>query len=542
MRPPKKLAGFVFLGALCLFGNVCGFSKTPAETAPRPATGDALVTASIGEPTNLIPFFAADSASADISRLIFNGLVKYDKDLKLVGDLASNWEVKEHGLVIIFHLRKNVLWQDGAPFTAGDVEFTFWKLMDPSTPTPYGGDFEKVKSLKVLDPYTVEVTYKEPFSPGLASWSMGMLPRHLLAKENLMKTAFSRHPVGTGPYILKKWKTGEVLELVSNKNYFESRPFIDRYFYRIIPDQATAFLELQTQNLDMAELTPLQYKKETDTAFFRKRYQKFRFPNVGYTYIGYNLENPIFKDKKVRKAIGLAINKNEIMDVTLLGLGKVSTGPFLPGAWAYNPEVKESVFDPETAKRLLAEAGWKDTNGDGWLDKNANRFSFTILTNQGNDQRKMACEVIQKRLAEVGIEMKIQMVEWGTFLKEFIDKKRFEAVLLAWQLSYDPDIFDIFHSSKSRPGEFNFVSYKNEEVDRLLEEGRRIFPEEERAKIYHRIHEILSDDEPYTFLYVAESLPIVHKRFHGVEVAPAGIGYNFIRWFVPEDEQRYKFK
>jgi len=542
MRPPKKLAGFVFLGALCLFGNVCGFSETIAETAPRPATGDALVTASIGEPTNLIPFFAADSASADISRLIFNGLVKYGKDLKLVGDLASSWDIRENGLVIVFHLKKNVLWQDGAPFTADDVEFTFQKLMDPSTPTPYGGDFEKVKSLKVLDPYTVEVTYQEPFSPGLASWSMGVVPKHLLAKENLMKTAFSRHPVGTGPYILKKWKTGEILELVSNKNYFEGRPFIDRYFYRIIPDQATTFLELQTENLDMAGLTPLQYKKETDTTFFRKRYQKFKFPSFGYTYIGYNLENPLFKDKKVRKAIGLAINKNEIIDVTLLGLGKVSTGPFLPGTWAYNPEVKESAFDPETAKKLLAEAGWKDTNGDGWLDKNANKFSFTILTNQGNDQRKMACEVIQKRLGDVGIEMKIQMVEWGTFLKEFIDKKRFEAVLLAWQLSYDPDIFDIFHSSKSKPGEFDFVSYKNEEVDRLLEEGRRIFPEEERAKIYHRIHEILSDDEPYTFLYVAESLPIVHKRFHGVEVAPAGIGYNFIRWFVPEDEQRYKFK
>ncbi len=507
-----------------------------------PVAGDAFVTASIGEPTNLIPFFASDSASATISRLIFNGLVKYDKDLKLVGDLATDWEVKNAGINIIFHLRKNVFWQDGAPFTADDVEFTFNKLTDPNTPSPYGGDFEKVKSLKVLDPYTVEVTYKEPFSPGLASWSMGIVPKHILLNENLLTTEFARKPIGTGPYILKSWKTGQALELFSNRDYFEGRPHIDRYLYRIIPDQATIFLELQTGNLDLVGLTPLQYQRQTETAYFKTNYTKYRYPSFGYTYIGYNLENPLFSDVRVRKAIGTAINKREIIDVTLMGLGRVSTGPFLPGTWAYNESVKESVFDPERAKALLSEAGWNDTNGDGILDKDGMKFSFTILTNQGSDERKMACEMVQKRLKDIGIEMKIQVVEWSTFLKEFIDKKRFEAVLLAWQLSPDPDIHDIFHSSKTSPGSFNFVSYKNGEVDRLLEEGRRLFSEKERAAVYHRVHEILSQEEPYTFLYVAEALPILHKRFKGVELAPAGIGHNFIHWFVPTSEQKYKFR
>jgi peptide/nickel transport system substrate-binding protein len=242
----------------------------------------------------------------------------------------------------------------------------------------------------------------------------------------------------------------------------------------------------------------------------------------------------------VRKALGLAINKKEIIEVTLLGLGRVSTGPFLPGTWAYNEAVKESVFDAGLSARLLREAGWADTNGDGWLDKDGRKFSFTILTNQGNDQRKMACEMIQKRMKDIGIEMKIQIVEWSTFLKEFIDKKRFEAVCLAWQLSRDPDIFDMFHSSKTAPGEFNFVSFRNEEADRLLEEGRRLFPEKERAGIYHRLHEILSEEEPYTFLYVPDALPVVHKRFRNVELGAAGIGHNFIKWFVPEEEQRYR--
>ena len=500
---------------------------------------DAFVTASIAEPANLLPLFASDTASAQVSGLIFNGLVKYDKDLKLVGDLASDWQVRGDGQQITFYLRRDVLWQDGVAFSAEDVEFTFKSLTDPAIPTPYGGDFEKIKSVTVRDPYTVEVLYKEPFSPGLASWAMGILPKHLLQNENLMNTDFSRHPVGTGPYILKKWKAGETIELAANPRYFEGAPGLDRYVLRIIPDQATAFLELQNEGLDFAGLSPLQFKKQTDTGFFKSAYRKYKIPSFGYVYIGYNLSKPLFSDPKVRRAVGLAINKCEIIDVTLLGQGRVATGPFLPGTWAYNDNVKESVFDPDEARRLLGEAGWHDTDGDGLLDKNGKKFSFVILTNQGNDERKMACEMIQKRLRDIGIKMDIHVVEWRTFLKEFIDKRKFDAVLLAWQLSRDPDIFDIFHSSKKSPGQFNFVSYQNPEVDRLLEEGRRLFPEEERAKIYKRVHEIISQDEPYTFLYVPESLVAVHARFEGLEPSPAGLTHNFIRWRVPKGSEKY---
>ena len=526
VSPPILLAGIFFLGLTYA-------SDTPVD-------GDAFVTSSISEPSNLIPFLATDSASHEITALIFNGLVKYDENLKIVGDLAENWEIKEDGLRLIFHLRRNVRWQDGQPFTAEDVKFTYEKLTDPAIPTPYGGDYEKVKSVSVSDPYTVEVLYKEPFSPGLASWSVGIVPKHLLEKENLLKTDFIRHPVGTGPYILKKWDTGQSLELRANLDYFEGRPHLERYVYRVIPDQTTNFLELETGGVDMAMLTPLQYQKESDTPFFKKNYQKFRYPSFGYTYLGYNLNHPFFSDKRVRQAIGLAINKKEIIDSVLMGLGKVSTGPFLPGTWAYNPQVKETIFDPAKARELLKEAGFAAKNSGGILERGGKKFSFTVLTNQGNDQRKMACEIIQKRLREVGIEMKIQSVEWGTFLKEFVDKKNFDAVMLAWQLSRDPDVYDIFHSSKSKPGEFNFISYKNPEVDRLLEEGRRVFPEEERAKIYRRVHEILSEEEPYTFLYVPEALPIVHRRFREVRQAPIGIGHNFIHWFVPKNERKYK--
>lgn len=534
-----KLTPSILLMGCLLAGTA---QNTFSNNASSELSGDAFVTSSIGEPSNLIPFLATDSASAEISHLIFNGLLKYDKNIQLTGDLAESWEVTDSGLRVMFHLRKGVRWQDGALFTARDVKFTYEKLVDPATPTPYGGDFEKVKSLTILDDYTVEVIYKEPFSPGLASWTIGIVPQHLLNKEDFTKTGFSRNPVGTGPYRLRKWVSGERIDLSANKDYFEGEPALLRYVYRIIPDQATNFLELQTGGLDLSALTPLQFHRQTETPFFKKEYKKISYPSFSYAYIGYNLEDPFFSDVRVRRAIGMAIDKEEIIDVTLMGLGRVSTGPFLPGSWAYNPDVRVSEFDPASARRLLEEVGWKDTDGDGVLEKDGRLFSFTLITNQGNDQRKMACEIVQNRLKSVGIEVKIQVVEWGTFLREFIDKKRFQAVLLAWQMSRDPDVYDIFHSSKSGPGEFNFVSYRNAEADTLLDQGRRIFGEEERAAIYRKLHARIAEDEPYTFLYVPDATLALHRRFQNVEETPTGIGHNFIQWAVEPDERKYSVR
>ncbi|MBU1007069.1 MAG: peptide-binding protein, partial [Candidatus Omnitrophica bacterium] len=417
--------------------------------------------------------------------------------------------------------------------------FTYKSLIDPDVRTPYSGDFKMVESLEALDDYTIRAVYKEPFSPGLASWGMNIMPRHLLEGKDLNTADFAREPVGTGPYKFKLWKTGERIELVSNHDYFEGRPCIDRYVYRIIPDQATMFLELRAEGVDYISLSPLQFKRQTDTKFFRENFQKFNFPSFGYTYMGYNLNDPKFKDLKVRQAINYAIDKDEIIRGVLLGMGRVATGPFIPESWAYNEEVKPAEYDPEKAKELLSEAGWRDENGDGVLEKDGTEFSFTLITNQGNEQRRMSAEIIQRRLKEVGINVKIKVIEWSAFVSEFIDKRRFDAILLGWNLSMDPDMYDIWHSSKTREGEFNFVGYVNPEVDGLLIEGRRTFDREERKKIYHRIHEILYEEQPYLFLYVPDALPVIHERFKGIEVSPAGIGYNFIKWYVPKARQKY---
>lgn len=501
--------------------------------------GDAIVVGAIADARTLIPVLASDSASGDICGMVFNGLVKYDKDIKLIGDLAKSWEIKDDGLTIIFHLRKNVFWHDGFPFTAQDVEFTYKKLIDPNVRTPYGGDFERVKSLEVIDDYTVQVTYKEPFAPGLSSWGMYIMPKHILANEDLQNSAFSRKPVGTGPYKFKSWRPQEKIELESNHNYFEKHPFIDRYIYRVIPDEATIFLELQTQGLDLSGLSPLQYTRQTNTAFFKKKYQKFSLPSFSYTYLGYNLNNPKFQDKRVRQALNYAVDKQEIINIALLGLGRIATGPFIPDSWAYNDKVVSFSFDPEKARELLQDAGWRDTNADGWLDKEGRDFEFTILTNQGNDERIKVAQIIQRRLKDIGIKVKINVVEWSVFLTEFIEKRNFETVILGWGLGREPDNYDIWHSSKTKAGEFNFIGYKNEEVDKLLVEARRTFDQEKRRAYYHRVHEILYDEQPYMFLYVPDSLTVLHSRFWGIKPAPIGIGYNFIDWWVPKREQKY---
>lgn len=503
------------------------------------SAGDTFVTASSAEPSNLIPILATDSASHDAADRIFNGLVKYNPKLELVGDLAESWDTLDEGRTIVFHLRKNVRWQDGAPFTSADVAFTFAKLTDPDLPTPYGGDFEKVARVETPDAHTVRVIYKEAFSPGLASWGMSILPKHLLEHENLMSTRFARSPVGTGPYKFGRWISGDRVELYANPDYYEGRPKIDRIVIRVVPDEATVFLELHQESIDSTALTPLQFARLTDSDFFKKKYSKNRYPSFGYTFAAFNLKSPLFSDTRVRQALDLAVNRQEIIDGVLLGYGRPVTGPFSPDSWAYNPDVPPGAFDPEEARRLLDAAGWRDTDGDGVREKDGRPFEFTIVTNQGVVQRQMIAEILQRRFAEVGVRMRIKIIEWSSFLKDVVDARKFDMVLLSWGLSRDPDPYDIWHSSKTKTGEFNFVEYSNPEADRLILEGRQSFDQNVRQKAYRRIHEIIAADRPYLFLYVADALPVVHTRFRNVDVTPIGLGYRFIDWDVPAAERKY---
>jgi len=532
----------IFIGCFCLSG--CSeqqperaVAKTVSKPDSPPVFGDAVVEGTIGEASSLIPILASDAASHSVAGQIYNGLVKYDKNLNLVGDLASSFQVSNDGLAITFHLRKGVLWHDGKPFTSRDVIYTYRVIIDPKTPTAYADDFKQVKNLSAPDDYTVVATYAAPFAPALASWGTSVLPAHLLEGKDITKSPLSRNPVGTGPYRFKEWIGGQKIVLEANKDYFEGRPYIDRYIYRIIPDTSTMYMELKAGGVDLMNLTPVQYARQTVSQRFTSQFSKFRYPSSGYLYMGYNLRHPLFTDKRVRQAITAAINKDELIHGVLFGMGQRSHGPIVPGRWAYNPDTKDIPYNPGHAVELLESAGWREKNSEGIRTKNGKPFQFTILTNQGNQQRLLTAQIVQQRLKTVGIDVKIRIVEWATFLKEHIDKGNFEVVMLAWNISQDPDMYDIWHSSKTKPGELNFIGYNNREVDRLLLEGRSTFDLEKRKQAYFRIQEILADEQPYTFLYVPDALPVVNARIRGIEPAPAGIGHNQIRWFVPKNEQ-----
>jgi peptide/nickel transport system substrate-binding protein len=292
------------------------------------------------------------------------------------------------------------------------------------------------------------------------------------------------------------------------------------------------FLELKAGNLDMMGLSPQQFLFQTKGQFWEHNFNKYKYLSFSYTYLGYNLEHPLFKNVKVRQALAHAINKEEIVKGVLLGQGVPTIGPYKPGTWVYNKKIRDYSYNPELAKKMLAEEGWVDHDGDGIIDKDGRPFAFTILTNQGNDLRVKAATIIQYRLGKIGIKVKIRTVEWATFIQEFVHKRRFEALILGWNVVQDPDIYDVWHSSRAISGGLNFIGYKNKEVDDLLEKGRRTFDQEKRKAIYDRLQQILHRDQPYCFLYVPMSLPIVNSRFQGIESAPAGITHNFIRWWV----------
>ncbi|MFP4466582.1 MAG: peptide-binding protein [Candidatus Goldiibacteriota bacterium] len=527
--------GLFFLSAGC--SRDSGYS-IPDEYEDKPFYGGMLIDSSIGEPSILNPVLASDSSSSDITELIFNGLVKFDKNLKLTGDLAESWEIKDDGKLIVFHLKKGVKWHDGADFTAEDVKFTYEKYMDPGVKTAYRSLFEPVSRVVVKDDYTLEVYYEKPFAPALQYWGASIIPRHILHDKDFNSAEFNRNPVGTGPYVFKKWLTARQIELEANENYFDGKPYISRYIYRIIPDQSVQFMELASGSVDMMSLNSDLYFSRADTPEFKKKFNKFKIPAFTYVYIGYNNENPLFADKKVRQALSYAVNRKEIIKNVKLGLARPISGPFIPGSAFYNENVPYYRYDIEKAEKLLNEAGWRK-NSSGMLEKDGKPFEFTLMTNQGNKERETIAAITQQQLSKLGIKVEIRVLAWSIFITEFINKRKFDAVVMGWSLTRDPDCYDIWHSSKTKEGEFNFIAYSNPEVDRLCIEGREVYDPEKRAEIYRKIHSLISEDAPYTFLYNPFALPAVHKRIHGIKPEPAGIGYNFTKWYIPEDLIKY---
>jgi peptide/nickel transport system substrate-binding protein len=537
--------GLLGLGLAACGSEVGGASDQDSHgPASPPAHGDTLVDSLSGNISGLIPNITGDATSHNVADLLYDGLVTYDKDLNPIPALATSWTYSADCRELTFRLRTGVRWHDGAPFSAADVLFTYETMIHPKTPSPYKDDFQAIERAEALDDDTVRVRYTRPHAKALLTWAMAMLPRHLLEsymREGRLQEAPQHwtRPVGTGPYRFKEMRAGEKIVLVANPEYYAGRPYLSRVVFRVIPSQATTFLELKAKGLDAANLTALQFTRQTEYPAFRKAYNKFRYPSNSYTYLGFNLKDPRFADQRVRRAIAHAINKRELIEGVIQGLGREVTGPFRAGSWAYNPSVRGYPYDPTQARRLLAEAGWRDKNADGLLVKAGRPFTFELLISQGNEEGKKITEIVQAGLRDLGIGVEIRSLEWASFLKEHIKKRRFDAVVMGWGLGLDPDQYNIWHSTKTGPDDFNFISYANPEVDALLDQGRTSCVQEVRARAYHRIHEILAAEQPIVFLYSRDALPVVSSRVRGIVPSPNGIRHNFWEWYVPKPLQRY---
>jgi len=429
----------------------------------------------------------------------------------------------EHNPILLFHLRPGVKFHDGYPVGAEDVKFTYEAIMNPKNLSPVIANYEPVKTVEVIDPLTVKIIYKRLYSPALSTWGIGILPKHLLDSQALKKeaaglgkdpktfsirqSAFNRHPVGCGPFKFQTWKSDQYIILDRFHDYWEGPPNYHQYVYRIIPDPLTQEMEFYAGTLDSYSVEPHQVKRlEKDP-----RFQHFSGTSFGYTYIGYNERRKPFDDPRVRRALGMAIDVNKIIKYVLYGQGERITGPFVKQTDYYDHKIKPLPYDPEGALKLLAAAGWK-RNKAGYLEKNGKPFEFTLITNNGNELRKAVLAIAQDAWKQIGIDVRTDILEWSVFLQERIYKLDFDAVVLGWGMDIEPDLFQIWHSSQTHPYQLNFVGFKNKKADDLIIRIRQEYNHNRQVELCHKLHAIIAELQPYTFLYVGKWTAVLDKR------------------------------
>lgn len=474
-------------------------------------------------PSRLNPILSNDSASSEISDWLFNGLFKYDKDGNVTLELASSYEFISPTKLIV-KLKDNVLWHDKVKLSSKDVIFTYEQIINPKVFNSIKSNFQEIESVKAIDDSTVEIVYKKPYFKALEVWMVGLLPYHILKdEENLMTSSFNKNPIGTGSYKLKEFKVGQDIELIANEDYFDGKPKIDKILYKFLPDLSTSFLYLKEKKLDIGTLDPIQVDRQIDDSF-KKEYTIIQKPAFTYSYLGLNLKDEKFKDKRVRQALSLAINRQELVDILFFGYGRVCNGPFMPNSYAYNNEVNPIIQDIQKAKELLKEAGYDEKNP----------FSFEVVTNTGNDIRVNAAQILQYQLQKAGVNMKIRVMEWQAFLNTVVHPRKFEAILLGWSMPLTPDAYPIWHSSSDKLGGFNLVGYKNDRVDELIEQGISTIDKDELSTIYKEIFKLISDDLPYLFLYIPDGITAINKKIKNVEPAFIGIMHNQKDWQIEE--------
>ncbi len=464
------------------------------------------------------------------------GYLKTDHQLgkdKLTAYTRELLPATEHNPILKFFLRPGVRFHDGHIFDAEDVKFTYESIMNPKNLSPRISDYEPVKQVTVIDPLTIKIIYKRLYSPAIGTWGMGILPEHLLNQKALKTEAmrlgkdpdsfsmrhsnFNRQPIGCGPFRFREWKSDQYIVLDRFDDYWEGPPNYSTYVYRVIPDLLTQEMEFYAGTIDSYSVQPHQVKRLEEDP----RFQRFSGTAFGYTYIGYNIRRKPFDDHRVRKALGMAVDIEKIINYVLHGQGERITGPFIKQTDYYNHNIKPVPYDPEGALKLLQSAGWKRGKG-GWLEKDGKKFEFTLITNSGNDLRKAILAIAQDAWKQIGVDVRTDLLEWSVFVQERVNKADFDTLILGWQMGIEPDLYQIWHSSQTNPYQLNFVGFKNKEADDLIVKIRQEYDLNTQVEYCHRLHKIIATEQPYTFLYVGKWTAVLDKRIVIKTVDTAG--------------------
>ncbi len=504
----------------------CGPSSTPASR-PGEGKGNVLVGCLSAEMEHLNPLTATDAYASYINGQIFDTLIERDpQTLEPIPNLAESWEISEDHLQYTFTLRRGVVFSDGQPLTVNDVKLSFDKMMDPTTDAPHLRNYYKdVTSCEVLDENTVRFTCNQPYFLHLIILGgLPVMPAHVYGKGDFNTHPNNRQPVGSGPYMLERWDTNQQVVLVKNPHYWGAvvgkTPQIEKRVYKIITDANAAFQVLNRGDMDYMELRPEDFVKRADTPKFNVRFEKYTYLKPRYAYIGWNSKRPQFADKRVRRALTMLLDRQLIIKEIYYDLAQIMTGNFMPDTPEYNPAIQPWPFDPKAAQALLTEAGWEDSDGDGVRDKDGVAMRFEVLLPNASIDGEKVLTIYQEELKRAGIDMQIRQLEWATML-ESVTARTFDAVLMAWSLTPEPDPYQVWHTSQIESGS-NYVGFGDAESDALIETARRSFDRQERIALYHRFQEIIHEEQPYTFVFTRKTLLAVDKRVKNVKMYPFG--------------------
>ncbi|QFT88368.1 Oligopeptide-binding protein AppA precursor [Bacillus sp. THAF10] len=500
-----------------------------------PVAGGDLVLGSTGSPTMFNPLYSADTASSAIEGFIYDGLLTSNTSFETELNMAESWDISEDDLVHTLKIKDGIKFHDGEPMNADDVVFTLSIPLNEDYDGPRASYFEKIEKIEKVDDLTVKVTLKAVDPTIHIALGYSILPEHLLKDVPVAElgeyTEFNvKNPIGTGPFKFETWEDGQFVKVVANEDYWQGRPFLDSLTYRIIPDAdalmtALAAGDVHYYTVPASDITTAQEWEANGQLKIESGLA------LSYSYLGYNLRNDLFKDVKVRQALTHALDRELIVESVMGGDGEVANVPESPLSWAYDEDVPVFEYDVEKAKAMLAEAGWKP-GADGTLEKDGKKFEFTLKTNQGNKVREDIAVVVQEQFAEIGIKVTPDIMEWSAFLADIDPPKwNFDAIILGWALSTDPDPSGIFHSKEIEEG-LNFVGWSNTEADKLMDEANLTMDREERATKIQAINKIIAQEQPYTFLYYPNAHRAMPTNLEGFEFHARAEYYNIHKWWL----------